>query len=327
MNINKYINNKNFSNELPKINELLSSKTEVSITFLGARVIRFSGYEGSITLDELSRKILNTPLKTTSGNENEIKFIDSLKKLYSMTDDMVKKSNLVTRALNNIRDFPVVDKPLRDQIDFLKENIQFPQMDKEIELNECEIKKSYGTRSFRPSGDPLERYKSSLKTIDEVIDTHFKDYGRQPESFQVAIQKINPEDKIPLANFAILDIKMNGKVLELLIKYNSQKNPEVQLLQDEQNGKLYLTGGIIDKPVETTPGCITLAKSNLAKIFIDLSLLEEKAEIDIFEKTPKILAREGNSSAIVVREASEDVLIKIINFKDCRVRMFGNRVY
>jgi len=146
---------------------------------------------------------------------------------------------------------------------------------------------------------------------------------REPGSFQVKIQKINEMDKIPCADFGILDIKMNGKMLELLIKYNSQKNPEVQLLQDEQSGKLYLIGGK-GEAIRTGPGIFTLAKPNLAKIFIDLSPFEERAKIDIFEKIPSICVRGGSK---VVQEASEDLLITILNFNECKVRMFGSGLY
>ena len=112
-------------------------------------------------------------------------------------------------------------------------------------------------------------------------------------------------------------------MLELLIGYQSQENPEVQLLQDEQNGKLYLVGGKTDKPIQAGPHSCSFAKLNLAKIFIDLSPFEEMAEINIYEEIPEMYAGGGNNIK-VCKEASEVVLITVLDFKECKIRMLGS---
>lgn len=169
--------------------------------------------------------------------------------------------------------------------------------------------------------------KYDLSSHDKNINDQAKKIilnRREQESFQVKIQKINGIDKIPYADFGILDIKMNEKILELLIEYQSQENLEVQLLQDEQSGKLYLGGGKTDQSVKTAPGSFSSCFS-LARIFIDLSPLEAMAKIDIYEKIPVIYTREGNNNQ-VVKKVSEDSLITVLNFTDCRVRMFGSSI-
>lgn len=159
---------------------------------------------------------------------------------------------------------------------------------------------------------------SHLKSDKKIDSGNTQNYKREPEIFQVKIQKINELDEIPPAHFGIVEIKMNEKTLELLIEYHSQENPEVQLLQDERSGKLYLIGGKTDEPVVTKTGVVILAKPNLAKIFIDLSPLEKMTKIDIFERSPQAF-----SDNVIVREASDELLITILNFKECKVRMFG----
>ena len=127
MEIKTYINSDKFLNDLSKINDLLITKSETQITFWGSRVVKVGGYEGSITLDELSRKILSTQLKNPTDDDNAIKFINSLTKLYHFTDLMKENTNWFTKKLIKIREFAFVEKPLRNLIDFHKENILFPE--------------------------------------------------------------------------------------------------------------------------------------------------------------------------------------------------------
>lgn len=127
--IKECIDSPRFLNELPKINNLLSSRAEATISPGGTRVVAISGYEGSIALDELSRKILSTSLRNRSDDENGMRFINHLIHFYNITDDQIEQSNLVTKTLSKIREFPLFDKPLRHQLGFLKEEIEYPQID------------------------------------------------------------------------------------------------------------------------------------------------------------------------------------------------------
>lgn len=134
--IKEFVDSPRFLNELSEINNLLSSRGEATVSPGGTRLITISGYEGSIALDELSRKILSTSFRNRSDDENGIKFINSLINFYNITDEKIEQSNLVTKTLSKIRGFPFFDKPLRHQLGFLKEEIEYPQInDKKLKEN------------------------------------------------------------------------------------------------------------------------------------------------------------------------------------------------
>ncbi|HEV8052325.1 MAG TPA: hypothetical protein VGP47_07515 [Parachlamydiaceae bacterium] len=100
----------------------LSRNNRESADLWGARIITISGYEGSITLDEVAYRILKQPM---SDKVNELKIINSLEKFYRITNVMLEKENWLTQRLNSIREFPLFEKSPRNQIDFRREYIEF----------------------------------------------------------------------------------------------------------------------------------------------------------------------------------------------------------
>ena len=111
MKIHNYINSLNIANELPAINNLLTS-AQGSVSFWGKRVITFAGYEGCYSLDELARKVLRAGGQrsasddlTTQERVAGIEIMNKLRNFYRVTDTKISKANLFTRLLNSIREF------------------------------------------------------------------------------------------------------------------------------------------------------------------------------------------------------------------------------
>ena len=123
--INQLFSRTLFAKELPKISDLLAMKTQATVTFWGGRIIKISGYEGSITLDEVATRILRNP---TIDKFNTLKIIESLEKFYRITNVMIENENWLTKRLNSIREFPLFEKSPRNQLDFIRENLEYPSI-------------------------------------------------------------------------------------------------------------------------------------------------------------------------------------------------------
>lgn len=135
--------------------------------------------------------------------------------------------------------------------------------------------------------------------------------------YTVAIQKINSAnnavDEIPPTNFSVVDHKINGSALEILIQYKSQGNPGVLAFWDEKNDKFYVVGGKTDAPVERKIAgfgfsSFTLAKTNQAWISIDLSQLGKKGEVNIWERT---CAKFNLDTYEKTEDPSDNILMKV----------------
>ncbi|WP_068466674.1 hypothetical protein [Candidatus Protochlamydia phocaeensis] len=111
MRIGDYINSCNFASELPAINNLLTS-AQGSVSFWGKRVITVAGYEGSFSLDELARKVLQAGGQrsdsddlTTQERVAGIEIRNKLENLYKVTDTKISQRNWFTRLCNWVREF------------------------------------------------------------------------------------------------------------------------------------------------------------------------------------------------------------------------------
>ena len=111
MKVNDYINTLNFSNELIGVNQILSN-AQSNITFWGKRIVTVAGYEGSISLDELARKVLRAGGQrsdsddlTTQERVAGIEIMNKLRNFYQVSDTKIAQKNCFTRLLQKIREF------------------------------------------------------------------------------------------------------------------------------------------------------------------------------------------------------------------------------
>lgn len=111
MKIDKYIDTLNFADKLSELNNLLIN-AQGDVSFWGARVITVSGYEGSLSLDKIARKVLQAGGKrsdsddlTTEERIAGIEITEKLRNYYKITDNKITKANWFTRLINLIREF------------------------------------------------------------------------------------------------------------------------------------------------------------------------------------------------------------------------------
>ena len=133
--------------------------------------------------------------------------------------------------------------------------------------------------------------------------------------YNIEIQKVHSIEDLPSTQFSVIEHKINGAALEILIQYRSQGNPEVQAFWNEKNDNLYLVGGKIDSSTETEHvGRFTLAKTNQAWISIDLFQLGKKGELNIFKMMPATFMRGENPQhrPVKLSNAHDAVLMKVI---------------
>lgn len=100
----------------------------------------------------------------------------------------------------------------------------------------------------------------------------------------VAIQKIEPSYKVPVNEATILDLKIRGLTMQILIETKTQIDPPMQALWDEKNDKFYLMG---EASTPRTQGTIFwFAESRKVWVAIKLSPLGKRREIPIFVMRP-----------------------------------------
>lgn len=164
----------------------------------------------------------------------------------------------------------------------------------------------------------LGSHQDRLDELLNEIQNHQKALAtKEPENFLVPIEKIRDfNGEVSIANFAVNEATINGTTLELLISQQSQKDPEVRLLQEKKTGKLYLDGGKTDPSISIGPNSSACAPDHKAKLLIDLSPLQGKAKIEIFEKIPGVMAGHNHKE---ISPPSEAVFITITNFTEVTV--------
>lgn len=110
MKIRDHVNSPEFANDIPSIRGLLE-KAQGKVSFWGTRVITVKGYEGSIALDALARKVFVAGKKrsvegglTEQERAAEPKIMNKLNRLYRDTDTQISKSHWFTRLLSWARE-------------------------------------------------------------------------------------------------------------------------------------------------------------------------------------------------------------------------------
>lgn len=135
--------------------------------------------------------------------------------------------------------------------------------------------------------------------------------------YNLPIHRIASLSDLTPSSFEVIDSKIEGRIVNLLLEYRSQKAPEIKALLDENNHKLYLVGGKIDEPVETVCNgmvCVTLAKANQAWVSVDLSTVNKAGELDIMKIEPAVFVKDPSSdSYIKIQEAHAAVLLSVTN--------------
>ena len=111
MRINEYVNSPAITNQLPALNALLKS-AEGTISYLGKRVVKVIGYEGSILLDDLASKVLKAGHQRSDADDlttpERIAGIEigyKMRDLYKITDSKVSQMNCFIRFLNWVSEF------------------------------------------------------------------------------------------------------------------------------------------------------------------------------------------------------------------------------
>jgi hypothetical protein len=112
----------------------------------------------------------------------------------------------------------------------------------------------------------------------------------------VSIQKIEPSYKVPVNQAKILDLKIRGLTMQLLIETRTQIDPPMQALWDEKNDKFYLVGKI-SGPVWTGKS-FRFPQSRKVWINIKLSPLGKRREIPIFVMKGSQLYDDGPGATI-----------------------------
>src|ERR1700722_20086560 len=185
-------------------------------------------------------------------------------------------------------------------------------------LCECKETKLYTLKKILfPSNEPS--FKGSELSAGKKLTNQLRKIKKYSSLcvYKIEIQKNHSVDKIPSTNFRIVDYKINSVILNILIEYQSQGNPEVQAVWDEKSNKFYLVGGKINRPVvirtKHAISC-TLAETNQAWISIDLSPLRKKGEMNIYGMMPATFIRDESPlhHSVKLSDASDTVLIKVI---------------
>lgn len=106
-----FINQEHLSRRLPQLNEILA-EGKSSVTFWGTRIVTVSGYEGSIPLDDLVRRVSAASRDrceaddwTTVERVAGIEITDKIDHFYSATDTLLSQSNVLTQLFNRINEF------------------------------------------------------------------------------------------------------------------------------------------------------------------------------------------------------------------------------
>jgi hypothetical protein len=100
----------------------------------------------------------------------------------------------------------------------------------------------------------------------------------------VSIQKIEPSYNVPVSCAPILDLKIRGLTMQLLIETSTQIDPPMQALWDEKNDKFYLVG---EKSTTREQGTMFwFPKSRKVWVTIKLSPLGKRRELPIFVMRP-----------------------------------------
>lgn len=112
--LNAHLSSLDFSSHLADVKNLLDT-AQVKTTFWGSRVVEVNGFTGSVYLEDMARKILNTSRQRSDADDlspaERISGLDitrQLENFYIISDEQIQKSNFFTRFLNWIREFSFI---------------------------------------------------------------------------------------------------------------------------------------------------------------------------------------------------------------------------
>lgn len=141
--VEAYLNLLNFSTQLLDVRKLLD-KAKVKTTFWGGRILEIDGFTSSISLNEITRKILeaaterpNQSVLTKKEKLAGLEIVQKLRNFYKDTDFELKKANFFTRFFVWIRESSSYTYTLRFYIETLAEG-QF-QSDSKINRKNLSI--------------------------------------------------------------------------------------------------------------------------------------------------------------------------------------------
>lgn len=108
MKIHEHINHFNFEN-FAEVDQLLAT-AQIKTTFFASRVLKFEGYEGSISIDKVTLKVYKAAKHRFERNnfnmQDRVSGLDVMHRLrnfYTASDDEMAKSNVLTRLINCIK--------------------------------------------------------------------------------------------------------------------------------------------------------------------------------------------------------------------------------
>lgn len=109
MKINAHLQNLQFENHFAEVDQLLAT-AQIKTTFFASRVLKFEGYEGSISIDEVALKVYEAAKHRFERNnfntQDRVSGLDVMHRLrnfYTASDDEMAKSNVLTRLINCIK--------------------------------------------------------------------------------------------------------------------------------------------------------------------------------------------------------------------------------
>lgn len=107
MHVEDFINKHNFAKELP----IALTRGQASVTSLGKRVITISGYKGSISLEEVAKRVLKASAKRCADDDYSpqervagLEIMGKLRDFYKVTDTQITQANWFTKLINFVRE-------------------------------------------------------------------------------------------------------------------------------------------------------------------------------------------------------------------------------
>jgi|GEM_PF-2710987 len=111
MKINDYLSAHDVAHEL-LATKILLANAHATLSCWGGRLVTVDGYEGSISVDELARKILCAASFRCTADDLTIQervtgmeITNKLRHFYAVTDEAIANANWFTRLINKIREF------------------------------------------------------------------------------------------------------------------------------------------------------------------------------------------------------------------------------
>lgn len=105
-----HLNSLNFSSQLTTVKNLINT-AQVKTTFWGSRVVEVNGFTGSVSLEDIARKILRTGRQRSDADDlllaERIAGVETVRKLegfYRISDTQIQNSNFFTKFLNWMRE-------------------------------------------------------------------------------------------------------------------------------------------------------------------------------------------------------------------------------